>query len=285
MKTIKVIACGLLLVGLLAALLPVTVGAQDSEPTSQDANLELTAEHTRLESIPSDRFEFQVFIKFTGQVAHTFDLAATGPGDWQISITPRFSRNTKIGNIRLEPGVGEAVVLQASAPLATTPGTYDINLQVTDADLQASLLLQVVITARYGLWIRPADGLLNARVQAGRDNSYTIGVQNQGTAAVNGITLSGSNPPDWTITFSPERVDTLAAGGEQRVKVNIRPPENTTPGDYQIAISASGNEARANSLDVRVTVESPSIWGWVGIGIVVLVVIGLAFVMIRLGRR
>jgi len=278
MKKWRIIACGLFLAAVLLAMIPAATGAQEA--------LELTADYTRLEGASGGSFEFQVSIKYSGKEARTFDLAAAGPGDWTTVITPRFSRGTRIGNIRLEPDIRQTVVVQATVPPNTAPGTYGINFQVTDTDLQASLRLEVVITARYDLWLNPASGLFSTRIKAGQDNTYTLNIHNLGTAAISNITFSGSSKPlDWTVAFSPDRISSLAAGQQQTVTANIRPPENTAPGDYQITISAQGNETRSKSLDVRVTVESPSIWGWIGIGVVVLFVIALIFLMLRLGRK
>ncbi|MFH0941534.1 MAG: NEW3 domain-containing protein [Chloroflexota bacterium] len=289
MKTLRTVAAGLLMAGGLTALLTAAASAQTAEltPTSQNGTLEITAEHTRLEGISGGSFEFEVFIKYVGQAARTFDLAAVSPKDWSVSVTPSYPRDKKIKNIRLASGLGETVVVQTSTPywLTAEPGTYDIKLEVSDPDLRASILLEVVITARYDLWVGPADGRLNIRVQAGRDNFYTLTVKNQSTATINNLTFSRSKPSDWTIQFNPEKIDTLAAGEERTVKVNLKPPQNAIAGDYQITLGSTGSEARASSIDVRVTVETPSLWGWVGVGVIVLVVIGLGFVIMRLGRR
>jgi uncharacterized membrane protein len=51
-----------------------------------------------------------------------------------------------------------------------------------------------------------------------------------------------------------------------------------------IAVEPESGYAFGN-IDVRVTVLTPTIWGWVGIGIVVLVIAGLAVMFMRLGRR
>jgi len=48
--------------------------------------------------------------------------------------------------------------------------------------------------------------------------------------------------------------------------------------------SVNSTDASGNA-DLRVTVETPSIWGWVGIGIIVIVVLGVAIIFARLGRR
>jgi uncharacterized membrane protein len=39
------------------------------------------------------------------------------------------------------------------------------------------------------------------------------------------------------------------------------------------------------SVEFRITVSTPTLWGWVGFSIVALVVLGLAIVFFRLGRR
>ena len=51
-----------------------------------------------------------------------------------------------------------------------------------------------------------------------------------------------------------------------------------------MGITANSAEV-TKSLDFRVTVSTPTVWGWIGFGIVGLVVIGLAVVFFRLGRR
>jgi uncharacterized membrane protein len=51
-----------------------------------------------------------------------------------------------------------------------------------------------------------------------------------------------------------------------------------------LTLTANSPETNKSS-DFRVTVSTPTIWGWIGFGIVGLVVLGLAVVFFRLGRR
>lgn len=291
MKTLGISAGLLLLATLLAGLSPFGVLAQDEKPElisqGEPEKLELTAEHTKLEGISGSSFEFEVFVKFSGQEARTFDLSAVAPQYWAVSISPSYPRDKMIKDIRLEPNFGETIVVQISTPywLTVEPGTYDITVTVGDEDLKELITLKVVITARYDLWLGPADGLLNTKVQAGRDNFYTVVVRNRGTATVNNITFSRSKPRDWTISFTPDKISALAAGQERTVEVNITPPTKAIAGDYQITLGSSGSETRASSIEVRVTVETPSIWGWMGVGIIVLVIAGLGFIIMRFSRR
>ena len=65
---------------------------------------------------------------------------------------------------------------------------------------------------------------------------------------------------------------------------HITPSANAVAGDYQVSMTAANADAR-QSMDVRVTVETPPIWGIVGILLVVVAIGGLVLVFRRYGRR
>ena len=125
---------------------------------------------------------------------------------------------------------------------------------------------------------------LNTTATAGKDNFFSIEVLNLGTDAIENINFSSTKPSGWTIEFSPDKIDSLSALKSQTVDVNIQPPTETIAGDYMITLRASGEQA-SESIEVRVTVETPTIWGWVGVGIIVLVIAGLAYIFMRFSRR
>jgi len=51
-----------------------------------------------------------------------------------------------------------------------------------------------------------------------------------------------------------------------------------------VAVGVEGEKASKN-LEFRVTVKASTVWGWVGIAIIVLVVLGLVILFVRVGRR
>ena len=64
----------------------------------------------------------------------------------------------------------------------------------------------------------------------------------------------------------------------------ITPPQNTIAGDYDI--NGTLNQKNASDFQkIRVTVQTPTVWGWVGILIVVGVIAGLGVIFRQLGRR
>ncbi|MCL5070835.1 MAG: NEW3 domain-containing protein, partial [Actinobacteria bacterium] len=101
---------------------------------------------------------------------------------------------------------------------------------------------------------------------------------------IENITFKSDAPDKWIVKFNPEKIEKLAADESKDIEVTITPPDKTIAGDYMLNFSTSSADASSN-IDVRVTVETPSIWGWVGIAIIVIVVIGVAVIFARLGRR
>lgn len=292
MKLRVLFGLSLLLVSLLVFSPAVAVLAQEEEEAPPEA-ITLTTKHTKLEAIAGTAFEFEVDLEYTGGTeAKVFDLAVSGPQDWTTYITPTYPKDKKILDIRIEPTLPYQTaqvtkILVAVSPsywLLPEPGEYRITVTAASGEVSGSIDLTAVITASYQMALTTPDGLLNTTATAGRDNYFTIEVLNNGSAAIDDITFSSSKPTDWTVEFSPDEIDSVAALDYQTVEVNIKPPAKTIAGDYQITITAKGKQAE-DDVAIRVSVETPTIWGWVGVAIIVVVIAGLVYVFMRFSRR
>ena len=164
------------------------------------------------------------------------------------------------------------------------PGEYTMTLTATSGEVSGSIELIAVVTAKYDLEYYTETGLLNTKATAGKENHVSLKLRNSGTATIDKVTLSSNKPDGWTITFTPEDVENLEPGFVQDIDVVIEPQKKAIAGDYSINLKADSQEIRDN-LELRVTVLTPTIWGWVGIGIVLLVIAGLALLFRQLGRR
>lgn len=253
-----------------------------------EEKIELASTYPTLEDISGARFEFEVGLKFRGSEARDFDLVATAPQGWSVSVTPQYERDRKILGIRLEPSITFATKVKVIAtppfwPLSE-PGDYQVTLEITSGDLTGTTELTAVITALYTMSVVSSNARLDTKVKAGQDNFFSMEVQNLGTDAIENIKFSSVKPSGWTIEFTPDKIDSLPAIDFQTVDVNIKPPTETIAGDYEITIRISGEQA-SDEIKVRVTVETPTIWGWVGVAIIVLVIGGLVYIFMRLSRR
>jgi len=294
MKVIRMFcAVCLLLVSLLLVFPSGAVLAQDEQPAEEPEEadtIELTATHTKLEATAGGSFEFEVKITYMGKEDRIFDLEAIGPKDWPpVFITPNYPKDKRIQDIRLEgeKAFGETILIHVASPfwLKPEPGEYKITATATSEELTGSIDLTAVITAKYELSLLPATELYNTNVTAGKDNFFSVELGNEGSAPIDDITFSSQKPEGWTIEFTPEEVSSLAAGKTKTIDINIKPDAKAIAGDYSVSFQAASEQATAQRLEIRVTVETPTIWGWTGIGIIVVVIAGLAFIIMRFSRR
>lgn len=291
MKVLRIMLGACLLLASLLLIFPSGgVLAQETTPAEQPPDtVKLTATYTKLEGTAGSSFEFEVKITYNGQKDRIFDLAATGPKDWQIYITPSYPKDKQIKDVMIEgqKGYAETILVNASTPLylKPDPGEYKISLTATSQELTGSIDLTAVITAKYDLTLKPSNQLYNTKVTAGKDNFFSVDLNNDGTAPISDITFSSDKPEGWTIEFTPKDVSTLAADQTQTIDVNIKPTAKAIAGDYSVSFRAASAKATAQNLEIRVTVETPTIWGWTGVGIIVVVIAGLAFIIMRFSRR
>ena len=283
MKIKRVVCFFVLMVSLLCLLAPAAVLAQEME---EQVSIEPT--YRKLEATsPGASFEYEVALKYIGLEARDFDLAVTGPQDWTVYVKPQYGEQ-RIGSIRLEPfsASGNKVKVVAFPPLflIPEPGEYSVTLEASAGDITDSVDLTAIITDTYALAVSPVEERLNTTATAGEDNIYSILVENSGSGALENIKLSSKKPSGWEIEFTPEEIDNLSTGGFQTIDVNIKPDPKTIAGDYEITLVADAKQA-TESIKVRVTVETPTVWGWVGVGIILVVVAGVIAVFVRFSRR
>jgi len=290
MKKMRLVCCFcLILVSLLAVGAPGIVLAQDEEEQPLKEFIELNPTYPTIESIAGGMFEFEVEFLYVGAEARIFDLRTTAPKGFEVYMTPPYEKEKKISSIRLEPSfaAGTKIRVVAVAPFwpLPEPGEYNITFEAISDELKATTELTAVITDIYKLVTVSSTGRYNTTAKTGQDNIFSINVGNLGTGAIDSIKFTPTKPDGWSVEFTPEKIDLLDALDEQTVEVNIKPAAKTIAGDYMISIRASGKQASAGEIDIRVTVESPTIWGWVGVVIILIVVIGLVVIFMRLSRR
>ena len=288
--TKPVFLLAVLVVMILAAVVPGIAMAQDETTTTPPDSLTMTTEFPAIEAIATGTFAFNVVMNYIGATNRVFNLNATAPAGWDVYVTPQYDTQ-RISSISVEASTfaatSKTVKLTATPqtyPLPD-PGDYQVTLEASSGEVVGKIDLTARITAKYVLNAVPYSQLYNTTASAGRDNIYSLVITNVGTAPIDNITFSSEKPDGWEITFKPEKLDLLNTLEPNTVDVNVKPPPKTVAGDYMITLHVSGKQATATAMDVRVTVKTPSIWGWVGVFIIVIVVAGLIFTFMRFGRR
>jgi uncharacterized membrane protein len=260
-------------------------------PTGEE--IKMNCRYPVLSSYAGSYFSYSIDLEYVGgKEPRVFDLKAEVPQGFTYSIYPGYE-STEIAAIRIDPNKGYPETIKVTVRpyvwLTPEPGEYTVKVFASSGEVKNSIELKAIVTAKYDMAVEPSTGRFNTEATAGQDNYFKIIVKNTGTAPLEKITFGSSitgSPSGWSITFTPDKIDTLGVGDKREVQVNIKPARKTIAGDYMVTISADTEAKNAfASASIRVTVLVPTIWGWVGVGIIVLVIAGLAVLFMRLGRR
>jgi uncharacterized membrane protein len=256
-------------------------------PTTTPASLKLESTYPSLSADSGQSFSFDFDIKYSGD-RQLFNLNSTTQPGWDVAFTS--SSGKTITAVQLGPvdyTITESIKINMTPSLGQipAPGDYPLTVTVSSGTLSQTINLKATVKARYSFELSTPTGNLNTSSTSGTENHSPMQVRNTGSAAIDKLAFTASSPEGWIVTFSPNQIDTIGAGQTQQVEVIITPPGGkTVAGDYMVNITAN-NGTISRTLDLRVTVSTPTIWGWVGIIIVVLVIAGLAVLFIKLGRR
>ena len=249
-------------------------------PTAAGA-VSLTTDFPELKGPSTSTFTFNLTLHNDTAEDLTFTGVATAPPGWDV--TTQVSTETQAASAIVKAGSTTPVKVTATAPENVTAGSYPIAVDVTSGDRSAHMDLAVEITGSYKLTLSTPDGRLNAQASAGSTTDLSLVVTNTGTAPVEGVTLAATAPTGWEVTFDPEVVN-VAPDQQAAVTAKLTPSGQAIAGDYVTTFRATADAASA-SADIRVTIETSLLWGAVGIGLIVLVLVGLGWIFRTYGRR
>jgi uncharacterized membrane protein len=143
---------------------------------------------------------------------------------------------------------------------------------------------KVTITGSYALTLLTDNQVLSGSGGAGSAKSQVFVVTNTGTTPLEAVKMTATTPSDWTVKFDQETLPTIAPNDSVNVTAAITPSGNAVTGDYNLTIRA-GNDQANESVTYRFTVETSPIWAVVSLGIIVLIILALAWVFRTYGRR
>ena len=233
---------------------------------------------------PSDAtFEFSIEVDSKLDEDAVFDLFAQGPQGWDINFKPAYETKY-ISSLRIKSKQSTTVAVEVKPAIGAEAGEYPINVRVSSADAKAEGPLTVILTGTYGLEIGTATGLLSLEARQGKPANVSFYVKNTGSAANHAIKFMSFKPENWKVEFNPEGIDIVEPGDLKQVELTITPFEDALVGDYSISVNVEGEKA-SKLIEFRTTVKVSSAWGWIGIGIIVIVIGGLFGLFRWLGRR
>ncbi|MFB6291558.1 MAG: NEW3 domain-containing protein [Candidatus Bipolaricaulia bacterium] len=273
--------------------LTVTEKPAPKKPKKKPAGVSVSAETTTIEQMAGKNkpFEFSIDVKNEGSESRRFQLGLKPANSdkplrgWRGYFTKGY-QGTRIRDLEIGGGSSKTVKVHLQPPPWVKAGEYPINFIAQSGELSDSIELKAVISGTYELSLTATgDGRVNTKATAGKETTISLKVENQGSAPLNNVTMSSvGTPKGWNVSFNPERIKTLESNSSRTIDISIKPGENAIAGDYMLQLKASSAQSK-DSLDYRVTVNTPTTWGWVGVVVVAVVVLGLFGVFFRLRRR
>jgi len=217
-----------------------------------------------------------------------FDIIVEYPEGWFAAATPAYQKEVEITAVKLKNATEESLRVVALPLIDMEPGEFDIKViiksTIEDDPLEGSTELKAIVTSTYKMDLKTKSGRLSTEVTSGKDNHYKLIITNNGSSNIENISLSSNEPEGWKIKFDTEEIEVLEAGEDIEIDANISPADKAIAGDYVVKFSASSDNAE-DDIELRITVETPTIWGIIGIAVIVIVIVGVAFIFARLGRR
>jgi len=255
------------------------------KPTSKD--IKLIVDYPQKKMPAGRNFEFEIEIKNDTVEDLVFDLIPIAPAGWGGYCTPRW-REEQILAIKVKKRSSEFIKLTLIPPFNVSEGEYPVTFKVRSGKIMQSIDLKAIVTGTYELKMTTKTGRLNLNAIAGRKQPLTIYLWNEGSAPIDDISFFSSEPKDWKVSFSPDKLPSLPpvkeVGKPEKVEITIEPKAKAIPGDYMVTLNAAGKQDRTK-MDLRVTVGVPTTWGWVGVAIVVAIIAILIGIFVRLKRR
>jgi len=247
-------------------------------------DLQVTTSYPVLRGQTDATFEFSLDVANKSDADRNFNLAAQAPEKWEVNFKPGYE-SKQISSLRIKGGSSQTVAVSVTPPKDATAGEYPIVVRITGGESQAEAKLQVVLTGIYKLDAATTSGLLSVDAVTGKPTTTAFVVKNTGSAVNKTITLNAFKPENWKVEFKPEKIEGLEPGQLKQVEATITPAATALVGDYSVGLSADGEKGSSKSLELRVNVKAPTAWGWIGVGLIALVIGGMGGLFAWLGRR
>ena len=241
----------------------------------------LTTNYTELTGSSDTSFKYEIEIKNNKSEPQSYSLAAQTERGWQVNFIAKTDRS-QIASIPVEANQSAGVEVEIKPPANVSAGEYVIPIAAASKNETLATELKVIITGSYGMELTTPTGRLNAETTVGRKESVEIVIHNSGSTELKGIRLSSNQPDGWDVEFEQDIIDYIAPAESVTVKAYIQPDEKALAGDYVVKLSAVTPEV-TSSAEFRVMVKTSTLWGIIGILVIIILVTGLYWIFKSMG--
>jgi uncharacterized membrane protein len=247
-------------------------------------DIQITTSYPVLRGQTDARFEFSLDVANKSENDRVFNLAAQVPEKWEVNFKPGYE-SKQITSLRIRGGGNQTVAVELTPPRDAVSGEYPVLVRISSGESKAEAKLMVVLTGIYKLDAATPTGILSTEAVTGKPTTVSLLVKNTGSAVNRNVNLSSFKPENWKVEFKPEKLEALEPGQFKQVEATITPAATALVGDYSVGLMADGEKSSSKTVELRVTVKAPTAWGWIGVGLIAVVIGGMGGLFAWLGRR
>jgi uncharacterized membrane protein len=231
--------------------------------------------------------EFPLVVWNRGTTSTVVLLSVDGvPDTWDMVFRVNTENNNFVEVSSILVGADESKTLQFNVdpPNSVQTGEYDLTAIIeSDNGFIKEIPLAIIVEGSYELDLEMST--LYTTSSIGGTVTYSGTVTNEGQTAVSTIYLYTELPRDWEATTNPIQIVSLEPMDSETFTIEVELPGDTTAGDYIIPTRAISDQLESDWHEVRITAQVSNTWGYLGLGLAAVAVIGAAFLYKRFKRR
>jgi uncharacterized membrane protein len=206
----------------------------------------------------------------------------SAPENWDAVF---MSGSIEISSFYLPADDYEDLNLVVEPPSNIETGDYSIVIRAESAEGTKSEEIELKATVVGSHDVELELSTLYTTITIGDSVEFSVEVTNAGLSPLTFLYLETAVPADWDVTVSPSQLTSLAPRASTTFTISAETPSDTVAGDYIVTVQVLSDQAESEEADLRVTAQASTSWGFLGIGLAVIAVIGLAIVFTRFKRR
>ncbi|MDP6458175.1 MAG: NEW3 domain-containing protein [Candidatus Bathyarchaeota archaeon] len=206
----------------------------------------------------------------------------SAPDNWDAVF---MSGSIEVSSFYLPVDDFEHLNLVVEPPSNTETGDYALVIQAESAEgaLSEKIELKATVVGSHDVELELST--LFTTITIGDSVEFNVEVTNAGLSPLTFLHLETTVPADWGVTVSPSQLASLAPMTSVIFTLSAETPSDTVAGDYIVTVQALSDQAESEEADLRLTAQASTSWGFLGLGLAIIAVIGLAIVFTRFKRR
>ncbi|MBQ03634.1 hypothetical protein CL673_02850, partial [Candidatus Bathyarchaeota archaeon] len=206
----------------------------------------------------------------------------SAPDNWDAVF---MSGSIEVSSFYLPVDDFEHLNLVVEPPSNTETGDYALVIQAESAEgaLSEKIELKATVVGSHDVELELST--LFTTITIGDSVEFNVEVTNAGLSPLTFLHLETTVPADWDVTVSPSQLASLAPMTSAIFTLSAETPSDTVAGDYIVTVQALSDQAESEEADLRLTAQASTSWGFLGLGLAIIAVIGLAIVFTRFKRR